>query len=63
MTSDAFKVGQIVRVRATAHTLPRGSYRVLRVLPPTAGGVALYCIKSEAEMIERVVEQQDIEAA
>jgi hypothetical protein len=63
MTRDAFKVGQIVRVRGTAHNLPRGSYRVLRVLPATAGGVALYCIKSEAEMIERVVEQHDIEAA
>jgi hypothetical protein len=63
MTGGSFKVGQIVRARGTAHNLPRGSYRVLRVLPATAGGVALYCIKSEVEMIERVVEQYDIEAA
>jgi hypothetical protein len=63
MNGGAFKVGQIVRAKGTAHNLPRGSYRVLRVLPATAGGVALYCIKSEVEMIERVVEQHDIEAA
>jgi hypothetical protein len=63
MTGDAFKVGQIVKARGTAHNLPRGPYRVLRVLPATAGGVFLYCIKSEADIIERVVEQHEIEAA
>ena len=48
---------------ATAHHLPRAVFTVLRLLPSTAGGVPLYCIKSQAELIERVVEQGEIEAA
>jgi hypothetical protein len=63
MTQHAFKVGQIVIARGTFYNLPRGPFRVLRLLPATAGGVPLYCVRSETEMIERVVEQQEIEAA
>lgn len=62
MMEHVFKVGQIVRPRATCHSLPNGLFRVLRLLPSTAGGVPLYCIKSQAELIERVVEQSEIEA-
>ncbi|MDF2689973.1 MAG: hypothetical protein K0Q80_2939 [Microvirga sp.] len=49
MIAHMFKVGQV--------------FRILRLLPATAGGMPLYCIKSETEMIERVVEQNAIEAA
>ena len=63
MMKHMFKVGQIVQPRATAQNLPRDLFRILRLLPSTAGGMPLYCVKSEAEMIERVVEQNDIEAA
>jgi len=63
MMQHVFKVGQAVRPRATCHSLPNGLFHVLRLLPSTAGGVPLYCIKSQAELIERVVEQSEIEAA
>jgi hypothetical protein len=63
MMEHVFKVGQVVRPRLTCHTLPNDLFRVLRLLPSTAGGVPLYCIKSQAELIERVVEQNQIEAA
>lgn len=58
-----FKVGQTVRASGTSQNLPRGSFRVLRLLPSTAAGVPLYCVKSEVELTERVVEQHEIEAA
>jgi hypothetical protein len=63
MTEHLFKVGQLVTARATASDLPHGHFRVLRLLPATAGGVPLYCVKSEVELVERVVEQNEIEAA
>ncbi|MBQ0820858.1 hypothetical protein HPT29_002115 [Microvirga terrae] len=63
MIEHAFKVGQAVRPRASCHSLPNDLFRVLRLLPSTAGGVPLYCIKSQAELIERIVEQSEIEAA
>ncbi len=63
MIEHVFKIGQVVRPKATCHSLPKDLFRVLRLLPSTAGGVPLYCIKSQAELIERVVEQSDIEAA
>jgi hypothetical protein len=63
MTEHRFKVGQVVQARGISHNLPRGAFRVLRLLPATAGGIPLYCVKSDVEMIERVVEQQEIEAA
>lgn len=63
MAEHRFKVGQIVRAKETSFNLPHGQFRVLRLLPSTAAGVPLYCIKSEAEMVERVVEQHEIEAA
>ncbi|MEE1610730.1 hypothetical protein [Microvirga sp. CF3016] len=63
MIEHVFKIGQAVRPKATCHSLPNDLFRVLRLLPSTAGGVPLYCIKSQAELIERVVEQSDIEAA
>ena len=64
MKEHLFKVGQVVQPKAaTAHHLPRAVFTVLRLLPSTAGGVPLYCIKSQAELIERVVEQGEIEAA
>lgn len=63
MMEHVFKVGQVVRPKATCHGLPNDLFRVLRRLPSTAGGVPLYCIKSQAELIERVVEQNEIEAA
>jgi hypothetical protein len=63
MIAHVFKVGQFVRPRPSCLDLPDDLFRVLRLLPSTAGGIPLYCIKSEAEMIERVVEQDQIEAA
>lgn len=63
MIEHVFKIGQVVRPKATCYSLPNDLFRVLRLLPSTAGGVPLYCIKSQAELIERVVEQSDIEAA
>jgi len=63
MKEHMFKVGQVVRPAATSPRLPQDLFRILRLLPSTAGGVPLYCIKSQAEMIERVVEQGEIEAA
>ncbi|EIM25245.1 hypothetical protein [Microvirga lotononidis] len=63
MVQHAFKVGQVVRPRPTCRNLPNDLFQVLRLLPSTAGGVPLYCIKSPADMIERVVEQGEIEAA
>lgn len=63
MIAHLFKVGQVVRPRPSCLNLPHDLFRILRLLPTTAGGVPLYCIKSEAEMIERVVEQNEIEAA
>ncbi len=63
MIAHVFKVGQFVRPRLSCLDLPDDLFRVLRLLPSTAGGIPLYCIKSEAEMIERVVEQDQIEAA
>ena len=63
MMEHMFKIGQVVRPKASCHNLPNGLFRVLRLLPSTAGGVPLYCIKSQAELIERVVEQNEIEAA
>ena len=63
MIAHVFKVGQIVRPGPSCHVLPHDVFRILRLLPMTAGGVPLYCIKSETEMIERVVEQNEIEAA
>lgn len=62
MIKHAFEVGQIVQGSRTSFNLPAGQFRVLRLLPATAAGVPLYCIKSEVEMIERVVEQHEIEA-
>ena len=63
MIAHVFKVGEIVRPCPSCRALPHDVFRVLRLLPMTAGGMPLYCIKSETEMIERVVEQNDIEAA
>lgn len=63
MIAHVFKVGQMVRPHASCRALPHDVFRILRLLPATAGGVPLYCIKSETEMIERVVEQNVIEAA
>ncbi len=63
MITHVFKVGEVVRPCSSCRVLPNDVFRVLRLLPTTAGGVPLYCIKSEAEMIERVVEQNQIEAA
>ncbi|QRM29805.1 hypothetical protein [Microvirga sp. VF16] len=63
MKEHMFKIGQVVRPSAAAPNLPRDLFRILRLLPSTAGGVPLYCIKSQAELIERVVEQTEIEAA
>ena len=63
MMEHVFKIGQVVRPKATCHNLPNDLFRILRLLPSTAGGVPLYCIKSQAELIERVVEQNEIEAA
>jgi hypothetical protein len=63
MPEHTFRVGQVVQARGTSRNLPRGLFRVLRLLPSTAGGVPLYCIKGEGETVERVVEQQEIEAA
>jgi hypothetical protein len=63
MIAHVFKVGQVVRPHPSCLALPHDVFRVLRLLPMTAGGVPLYCIKSETEMIERVVEQNEIEAA
>ncbi len=63
MIAHLFKVGEVVRPRSSCHHLPHDRFRVLRLLPTTAGGIPLYCIKSEAEMIERVVEQNEIEPA
>ncbi|MFL5023261.1 MAG: hypothetical protein ACJ8DW_13530 [Microvirga sp.] len=63
MMEHMFKFGQVVRPRSTNHNLPNDLLRVLRLLPSTAGGVPLYCIKSQTELIERVVEQNEIEAA
>ncbi len=63
MKEPLFKVGQVVQPRSAAHRLPRMSFTILRLLPSTAGGVPLYCIKSQAELIERIVEQGEIEAA
>jgi len=63
MKEHLFKVGQAVQPSAAAHHLPRAVFTVLRQLPSTAGGMPLYCIKSHTEMIERVVEQREIEAA
>ena len=63
MIAHVFKVGQSVRPRPSCRDLPDDLFRVLRLLPSTAGGIPLYCIKSEAEMIECVVEQDQIEAA
>lgn len=63
MIAHVFKVGQAVRPHPSCLALPNDVFRVLRLLPMTAGGVPLYCIKSETEMIERVVEQNEIEAA
>ncbi len=62
MIEHRYKVGQIVQARTTSRNLPGDRFRILRLLPSTAGGMPLYCIKSEAEMIERVVEQAEIEA-
>ncbi|WP_035459728.1 hypothetical protein [Microvirga flocculans] len=58
-----FKVGQVVQPRSVSQKLPHDRFRILRLLPSTAGGMPLYCIRNDAEMIERVVEQNDIEAA
>jgi hypothetical protein len=63
MIAHVFKVGEVVRPRPSRLKLPHDLFRILRLLPSTAGGMPLYCIKSEAEMIERVVEQDAIEAA
>jgi hypothetical protein len=63
MIAHMFKVGQIVRPHSSCRNLPDQTFRILRLLPSTAGGVPLYCIKSQAELIERVVEQNEIEAA
>ena len=63
MIAHVFKVGQTVRPGPSCRALPHDVFRILRLLPITAGGVPLYCIKSETEMIERVVEQNEIEAA
>jgi hypothetical protein len=63
MIAHMFKVGQAVRPHPSCRNLPHDVFRVLRLLPTTAGGVPLYCIKSETEMIERIVEQNEIEAA
>ena len=63
MIAHVFKVGEAVRPHPSCRKLPHNTFRILRLLPSTAGGVPLYCIKSEAEMIERVVEQNEIEAA
>ena len=63
MIEHRFKVGQTVQATGTSFHLPRGQFRVLRLLPSTAGGIPLYCVKSEVEMIERVVEQHEIKAA
>jgi hypothetical protein len=63
MIAHVFKVGEAVRPRSSCRHLPHDIFRILRLLPTTAGGVPLYCIKSETELIERVVEQNEIEAA
>jgi len=63
MIAHVFKVGQAVRPHPSCRNLPHDVFRVLRLLPTTAGGVPLYCIKSQTEMIERIVEQNEIEAA
>jgi hypothetical protein len=63
MIAHMFKVGEVVRPCSSSRSLPRDVFRILRLLPMTAGGVPLYCIKSETEMIERVVEQNEIEPA
>ena len=63
MKEHLFKVGQVVQPKAATPHLPRAVFTVLRLLPSTAGGVPLYCIKSQTELIERVVEQGEIEAA
>jgi hypothetical protein len=63
MIAHMFKVGQAVRPHPSCRNLPHDVFRVLRLLPTTAGGMPLYCIKSETEMIERIVEQNEIEAA
>lgn len=62
MTQHMFKVGQVVRASGHSRNLPGGSFRILRLLPSTAAGVPLYCVKSETETVERVVEQHEIEA-
>ena len=62
MIAHMFKVGEAVRPHPSCRVLPHDIFRILRLLPATAGGVPLYCIKSETEMIERVVEQNEIEA-
>jgi hypothetical protein len=63
MIEHRFKVGQLVQASGTSQNLPRGSFRILRLLPSTAGGIPLYCIKNETELVERVVEQHEIVAA
>jgi hypothetical protein len=63
MSVHVFEVGEVVRPHPSCRVLPHDIFRILRLLPATAGGVPLYCIKSETEMIERVVEQNAIEAA
>jgi hypothetical protein len=62
MIAHLFKLGQAVRPHPSCRHLPHDVFRVLRLLPMTAGGVPLYCIKGQAELIERVVEQNEIEA-
>jgi hypothetical protein len=63
MTEHVFKVGQVVRAKGSSRNIPRGPFWVLRLLPCTAGGMPLYCVKGEGEVIQRVVEQQEIEAS
>ena len=56
MMEHVFKVGQVVRPRATCHSLPSGLFRVLRLLPSTAGGVPLYPSLAQDTMAGRPTE-------
>jgi hypothetical protein len=60
IASHKFKSGQTVHVRGHASPeIPRGSYRVLRILPADAEGNR-YRIKSLSDGHERVVREADL---
>jgi len=58
------KEGDVVETQeGPASLIPPGRYRIVRLMPPTTGGINQYRIKSLKDGHERIVRESDLPSA